>query len=485
MKTKNIIGRLLSVAALGGMLIAAGCSSGSSTPAGGGQVDGVSGGEIEKIGSIFVNGVEFETESAVVEIDDAPAGMNDLQQGMIVKVEGVFDGNGITGRADVIRADDNVEGPIAAVAETTPGRVKTMTIMGQNVVVENGVTVFDNRDPLFTFASLGAGNVGNVVEVSGNPLPDGSVQATFLQRKAADLTTFLATAGNELEVEGIVVSLAGSAFKINNLDIDFTGITPRNGVLENGVTAEVKGIDFDPVTSTLIASDVEVKAGGFGIASIAKAEIQGFVSDLTGSTFMIAGQLVDFSSASFRGGLKNELFFGMKVEAEGPIVGGVLMATKVTFKESVRFEANIADPNAGTLQGLAGFTILTDDNVTRFGGDPNAIAAGNHVRVRGRLSGDTNTIMATRIDKQSDAPDNRLIIQGPVDSFDAATVTIMGVNVDTSTIPDAGFKGEDDVVINRTGFMNLLKVGAVVKARATINTTTGDLLGWTEIEFED
>jgi hypothetical protein len=492
MNTNKIIVRLLSVAALSGMLIAAGCSGGgggSAPAAGGGPVAGVSGGQIENFGSIFVNGVEFETESAVVRIDDAPGGMDDLQRGMVVKVEGVFDNNGVTGRADVIRTDDSVEGPIAAVAETTAGRVKTMTVMGQNVVVENGVTVFDNRNPGFTFAALGAGNVGNVVEVSGIPLPDGSVQATFIQMKAVDLAAFLAVAGNTLEVEGTVLNLAGSTFKINNLTIDFTGITPRNGALADGVTAEVKGTSFDSATNTLVAADVEVKAGGMGVAAIGKAEVEGFVNDLTGSTFIIAGQLVDFSSASFRGGAKNELFFGMKVEAEGPIVGGVLMAVKVSFKESVRFEANLAsvDDAAGTatLQGLPGFTIITDDNITRFGGDPDLIVVGNNLRVRGRLSVSAGTIMATRIEKQSDNPDNRLIIQGLVDSFDANSVTIMGVNVDTSSMLDAGFKGEDDVIVGRAGFMNRLKVGALVKARAAINPTTGAIQGWFEIEFED
>jgi len=451
------------------------CSGGGGGAAGGGSTAGVSGGEIERLGSIFVNGVEFETTDAVVKIEDGPGQLSDLQEGKIAKVEGAFSDDGVTGRADEVRLEDIVEGPIAAVTETTAGLVKTMIVMGQTVVVENNITVFDST---LSFAALGPASVGSVVEVSGNPRPDGSVQATFIESKLA---------GGVLEVQGIVQNLTATTFQINALTIDFSGVVPRNGVLANGVPAETKGTVFDG--TTLIATDVEVKAGGFADLDIPKAEVEGFVTNLTGSTMLVAGQPVDFGSASFRGGLENELVNGMKVEAEGPISGGVLIAVKVTFKESVRFEANIETVDAVggtlTLQGLPGFTIITDSNITRFDAALNTLAIGNNMRVRGRMSGEAGTIMATRIEKQSDTPDNRLIIQGLVDTFSGDSISIMGINVDTSTIPDGGFKAEDDAVIGRTGFMNQLAVGALVKARRTVDGATGALGAWTEIELED
>jgi hypothetical protein len=62
----------------------------------------------------------------------------------------------------------------------------------------------------------------------------------------------------------------------------------------------------------------------------------------------------------------------------------------------------------------------------------------------------STTVAATEIELKSTSPDNRTIIQGTVDSFSepADTVTIIGVIVDTSTINDDDFKG-DDIIIGR------------------------------------
>jgi len=154
---------------------------------GGAAISGRSAGEIEGFGSIMVNGVEFETESAEVQIEGETASINDLQEGMVVEIEGTFDANGLTGTANTIFMEDNVEGPITSMTETTPGLIITMDVMGQPVVVEAGLTNFDNNDPLFTFASL---SVGQVVEVTGFNRADGTVMASFIEKKANDLTCF-------------------------------------------------------------------------------------------------------------------------------------------------------------------------------------------------------------------------------------------------------------------------------------------------------
>ena len=486
METKNIttlkVVFLLTVFL--GFSVIAGCggggggsdsSGGGSTPA---AATDVSQGEIEGFGSVIVNGVEWETESVEIEIEGSSGfSESDLQIGMLVKVEGNLDTGGTTGTATAISFDDNLEGPITGITTSSTGNVKTVAVMGQTVVVENGVTNFDDTPP-YSFATMA---VGDVIEVSGSTKADGSVLATFIEKKADTLADFLAT--DDLEILGTVSGLAGNSFQINGLTIDFSGVTPRNGTLANGVLVEVKGNAL--AGNTLTATDVEVKTAGLGIDDIDKAEVEGFVTDLdtAAQTFRVNGQLVDYSAAAFFGGTETELLNGTKVEAEGPIVAGELQAFKVEFKESIKFEANAATVDAGagtlTLEDLAGITVTVDDALTEFepaGSTLNDIVVGNEVKIRAREAAGGN-IVAIELEIMS-APSDRAIIQGTVDSFVVSgDVTIEGVAVDTTTIDNDDFK-DDDTIIGRAEFFNRLAVGDLVKARFRDGA-------WDEIEFED
>ena len=491
METKNniIIRFVFCFAILIGFSLMVGCGGGGgggsdSTDGGGSNppasATNVSQGQIEGFGSVFVNGVEWETDSVEIEIEGSPGfSESDLQIGMLVKVEGNLDASGTTGTATTISFDDNLEGPISSITSSSTGSVKTLLVMGQTVIVVNGVTFFDNNDPTFTFTTMA---VGDVVEVSGSTNFDGSVQATFIEKKADNLTDFI-NAGNELEVKGVVSGLTATTFLINALTVDYSNVTPRDGTLANGVAVEVKGTDL--VGNNLTATDVEVKPAGLGVDDIDEAQVEGFVTNLNtaAQTFEVNGQLVDYSTAAFIGGPETELLDGTKVEAEGPIVAGVLQAEKVKFEESIKFEANAATVNAGTgrltLEDLAGITVVVDDALTEFepaGSDLNDIVIGNEVKVRARKSsgGDIAAIELEILD----APSDRAIIQGPVDSFvSGGDVTILGVVVDTTTINDDDFK-DDDIVIGRNAFFNRLAVGDLVKARFRSGA-------WDQIEFED
>ena len=488
METKNniLIRAIFCFTILIGLNFMVGCGGGGggsdSTDDGGSNppasATNVSQGQIEGFGSVFVNGVEWETDSVEIEIEGSPGfSESDLQIGMLVKVEGNLDTGGTTGTAATISFDDNLEGPISSITTSSTGSVKTLLVMGQTAIVVNGVTFFDDTPP-YSFATMA---VGDVVEVSGSTNFDGSIQATFIEKKADDLAAFLAT--DDLEIQGVVAGLAGNTFQINALTIDFTGVTPRNGTLANGVLVEVKGNAL--AGNTLTATDVEVKPAGLGVDDIDEAQVEGFVTNLNtaAQTFEVNGQLVDYSTAAFIGGTEAELLDGTKVEAEGPIVAGELQAEKVEFEESIKFEANAATVDAGagtlTLEDLAGITVVVDNALTEFepaGSTLNDIVIGDEVKIRARKSSG-GTIVAIELEIL-DEPSDRAIIQGPVDSFvSLGDVTILGVAVDTTTIDDDDFK-DDDTVIGRAAFFNRLAVGDLVKARFRSGA-------WDQIEFED
>ncbi len=489
-----LFGILILVACSGG-----GGSGGGTTPTSGSSTSSVSSGGIEGFGSVIVNGVRFNTDSSEIEVENqSSSSLDDLSLGMQVVVEGSIDDNGTTGTATRVRFEDNLEGPITSVTPSDTGLSKTVSVMGQTVRVESGETVFDNSDPSFNFGSLGPANVGNVVEISGNDLPDGSIQATFIERKANDLGSFIAANG-ELELKGSVANLTASTFTIGSLTIDYATASlfdldnsPSNQ-LENGLPVEVKGTQL--AGNVFTAATVEVKLAGLGLDNIAKAEVEGFVTQLNASTqtFMVNGQRVNYANAAFRAGLADELANGIKVEAEGPMAGGVLNARRVTFKESIRFEANVAtvSGNSLTLQGLPGVTIQADSDITRMENTtgPSSLSAGNNLRVRARPAGNSGNMVATRIILRDPTPDDRLIVQGPVDSFTdgpAGQVTLLGnlVTVDTSTIQNDEFEFEDQIIGRNAFFVSLIQ-GDIVKARARLdNPQAGDTKTWEAIEIE-
>lgn len=462
----------------------AGCGGGgggssSSTPAAGTTVSGASAGQIEGFGSVIVNGIEFETPASTeldIEGIDSPV-MTDLSLGMTIVVTGSFNDDGLTGTATGLTVRDNLEGPITAIVETTAGVVKELTVLGQSIIVEVGVTNFDDGA---TFATLA---IDQVIEVSGLPgATMGTVIASRVEKKADTTAEFLSN-GGIFELKGTVANLAATTFTIGTLTIDFTGITPTDGTLADGIMVEVKGTDI--ADSTLTADSIEIYPNGLGLTASDKVEIEGYISDLTGTTFMLNGQLVNFSVATFSGGIQADLANGLKVEAEGPIVNSILQATEIILEESVRIEDNAAGPIVGNellLDGL-NLTIMIDSMVTEVIA-PVGFIAGDGVKLHGRLT-PSGAILATRIENVS--PRERVELQGPVTTIAAPNLTILGISVDTSTISDVGsssgseFEVEDFDVSSAEFFAAVTAAGnPIVKVEADLPTP----LVWNHIELE-
>ena len=74
----------------------------------------VSSGTVTGFGSVYVNGVKFETDTTVFDIDDSGSGsQDDLAIGMVVTVNGTVNDDGVTGTADSISFDDQLQGPVS------------------------------------------------------------------------------------------------------------------------------------------------------------------------------------------------------------------------------------------------------------------------------------------------------------------------------------------------------------------------------------
>jgi Domain of unknown function (DUF5666) len=469
---------LLSSCGGGGGLVADGGIGGSGI---------VASGAVTAKGSIFVNGVEYRTDGASFEREGEAEVIfsgddSALQVGMVLRVEGTLDEGGATGRAERIRFEDLVEGPVESMTLSST-QVKTAVVLGQTVIADQGIPGFD------------ALVAGAVVEVSGFERPDGSLQASFILLKANSLAEF-ETAGGVFEVKGRIGNLdpLAQTFNLGTLGIDFAGVQPRNldaapnGILENGVLVEVKGSAL--VGGRLTATDVEVRTPGLGIADHALAEVEGLIAVLNrpAATFTLNGQPVDFTGAAFQGGVAADLASGVKVEAKGPLAGGILRATEVEFKDSVKLEGNLAAPvlqnGILTLQGLSSIGVQVETGVTEFEDVPalGNLQVGEHLRIRGRPDPSGTGVRATQVRRLGPSAD--LTLQGPLSAFDALTqnLVILGVTVNTLAIPDARFERED-TVIGRDAFFNALAPGLLVKAQGGLDQTLSPT--WREIELEE
>ncbi len=456
---------LLSTLLFGTVLALASCSGGtggtgvtSSNPA-------TSFGTITAFGSVFVNGVEFSTSGATIVLDGNPAAESNLRVGMVVTVNGSRSGS--SGSATRIDVDDAVKGLVEAQADANH-----WTVMGQSVLVDDQ-TKFEN---------LIVPTVGDFVEVHGLVRGDGVIAASFIEKKNAPFPAF--------EVKGFVRNHnnASKTFDIGALTVNYTSALINDmpnpaGNAWNGLLVEAKGsicTGTAPVCGTLTASKVE--PNGPQMREADEFEIEGFVTSLTSTSDFVVGnqRVVTTGSTRFEGGIASDIAVGVKLEVEGVLAGSVLTASKVEFEDSIKIEASIdtVGTSSLTLRGLPGITV-TVNSLTHFEGGVsglNNLVAGDHVRIRGRVSG-SNTVIASEVERRS--PATRVELQGPIQSISGTSpnqiVTILGVAVDTT-----GVIFED---VNRATFFAQAVVGTLVKARGTL--VGGGGVTWSEMELED
>jgi Domain of unknown function (DUF5666) len=287
---------------------------------------GVSYGSVSGFGSVFVNGVEFDTTNSTVTLNGSPGPDESvdphrgLMTGMVVKVDGTFDGNGTTGTASSITFKDDLTGPVSSITSIISPIVQIVTL-GQNVIVDSQ-TVFSGT----TLTTL---SLGNVIEVSGLPDNNGDIHATYIEFKAGSFVP-----GLQIGVKGTIHNLNPvlKTFQINALTVDYslaTNLPP--GVPANGQFVEVKGTNLLGIV--LIADSVALDDNSLGTTDAGIAQMEGYVTALTSpSAFTVGVQPVQTTASTvFDGGTAGDVAAGVKLRVQGSLAGGILTATKISF----------------------------------------------------------------------------------------------------------------------------------------------------------
>jgi Domain of unknown function (DUF4214)/Domain of unknown function (DUF5666) len=418
-------------------------------------------GTIDGFGSVFVNGIEFETDEAEITLDGKPSSEDALRLGMVVTVEGTVNDDGETGTARRVIFDDELQGPVTAIEEGADGDSLLLTILELKVIVERTGTVFDD----VTFDSLA---VGDVLEVSGFLDEENRLRATRVEGKSGDDAL-------EVEFKGIVTGLAGTEFMLGAYVVDFSGANLAEvpgGTLAEGMFVEVHGSIADGV---IIADRIEEEdeiAGRFDDDD--EVRVHGTVTNFVSiSMFEVNGVTVDGSGALLR---PSDLVVanGAVVQVEGDWVAETLLARKIEARRGrVEIEASVEsiDAEAGTLTlQLAGgtITIVVDDR-TMIDDDTDEddkltmddIAVADFLEVEAIQNG--KALVATHIDRD-DVDDD--VLQATVSAFvPGESITLLGI---TYSINGTEFESRAGRTLSAEEFFNALQVGDLVKVKDKI-----------------
>jgi hypothetical protein len=467
--------------------LAAGCSGG-----GGEQrldapdsTDAFAYGAITAFGSVFVNGVRYDTSEADFTIDGQSGTQASLGVGDVVLVAGSLDtGSTTLGTANEIVFDDAVEGPIGSIDLPND----SLVVLGQTVRI-TGDTSFDDSIPVGSLAGL---SVGDIVEVSGFRSSDGSIQATRLERRLIPVPPL------EFETTGIVSNLDSVAkrFDINALVVDYSTAMLQDfpsGAVANGDLVEVKGTTLGP-NGELVATRVELVGDNVPAETGDRVEIEGFITRFVNATdFDVAGVRVTTTSATIiQGGIAADLGLDIKVEVEGSLnSSGILVADKIDIRrsEAVRITALVDFVSVAASSFVTLGITVKIDSLTRMEDKSAAdverftlrdLVAGDYVELRGmEFPAASGEVLAARVERED--PQARTELRGFVAVVAEPSFTILGVGVTTNGA--TVFRDETGAAISAAAFFAALAPGSLVDARGI--EVTDRTIAASQVELED
>jgi hypothetical protein len=352
-------------------------------------------GPITGFGSIVVGGIRFDERNATVtDAEDRPFDRTNLRLGMLVEVQSdrlADDGSG--GRiatATRVRVGGSLVGPLEEVGS---GGL-FVRVLGQ-VVRLTPATVFDG-----VVGGVAGLQPDDVLEVHGFPSPGitlSDLVATRIERRSSVPAQF--------RVRGIArdVNAVGAppTLRVGTAVFDLAAGVPA--ALANGSVVRL-AVGTTQVNGRwpVILAVVESRR----LDDRDEAEVEGLVTAFTSArSFSVNGVPVDASGATF---LDGPVSLGARVEVEGRVANGVLVATEVelrsddeAYDEGIDLRGTLSglDPGARTFV-LRGVTIFygTVPPDQYDGGSEAELADERCVRVRARLDVGGTRVLATRIE---------------------------------------------------------------------------------------
>ena len=201
------------------------------------------------------------------------------------------------------------------------------------------------------------------------------------------------------KLQGTIANFDATAktFKIGTLTISFASANiPTSLQLSNGLLVRVR---LEPTLTGGTRKALKIRAAEQETENRDEAEVEGTITAFTSSIkFSVSGLPVDASGAVVPTGLK----LGDRVEVEGRLVNGVLVARKVELEneeDPLKFELHGTVSVLNTTNKtfvLRGVTV--DYSAAIFSsGTVSTLVNGSQIEVKGIASADGTKLKATRI----------------------------------------------------------------------------------------
>ena len=461
-----------------GLALAAGGLTACGGGGGGGGTTGTSAsissvGTISGFGSIYVNGIKYETGGATYRVDDEDEfDDSSLAVGMKVKVEGSVNDDGRTGTANRVLYDDDVEGPIDTGSLTiVDADTRTFTVLGLLISAHATRTVYDDG------ASFDGLAEGQILEISG--YFDGNQIVASRIEKQSDLD-------DEFELKGNVANYDGSSVTLTLQNGVSAGPYSVSGTAELDIPADPVGLFVEikliDQGGSLLVIKIETDDEDLLDDEDDEVSVRGILEDDGIGGFRINGVsfTVSDSTEYEPESLKNNLVAGMEIKVEGDLQGNVLIADEVESEHGdIEIEARVidvvsSDTKNGTVTvdlGNGQSLSVQTDNSTQFEDESasdlnddesfnlDELAVGVDFVEIEAYRADTGQLVATSIEREDTGRDTRL--EAPVDGFDAGvSVTLLGITYSV----DGGTSYElNDVSSGSTAFFSALDINDSVK----------------------
>lgn len=331
-------------------------------------------GSVSGFGSIIVNEVRFETDTARILVSDTDA----LKLGMTVRVEGRMNEDLLTGVATEVVSAADLRGPVDAI-DVANGR---FTVLGLTVLAEDS-TAYGG-----SVMGLAGLRHGDLVQVHGLPGASGKLRATRIERLAAPATAVISGLVESLDTDARTLRIGATTVRYGNAVFD--ALAPAS-ILAVGSIVRVRAAAFAAVLDAVSVEPWYAVMAADGTRLTLAGQVTSFSSR---SALSVDNVPVDASRARVSGGAVGSIVVGASVEVTGTVRDGVLVAERVRLRPA-RAAAVAAEPDNFSVRGPVG----SFRSVSSF-------------RVRGQQVDATGASFVGGTAAQLDA-DSRVLVTGP------------------------------------------------------------------------
>ncbi|TFZ07964.1 DUF5666 domain-containing protein [Ramlibacter humi] len=326
-------------------------------------------GSVSGFGSIIVNGVRFDTDTATLQLQDT----SELKLGMTVRVTGQLAADLVNGTATLVISAADLRGAMSSVTSGTAFEVASVPV---------------ETDPSTVFAG-GLGSVadlraGDQLQVHGLVARGEPLRATRVEKLATAQPPVVSGAVEQLDTSAKTFRIAGQV--VNYAAADFPGWTVAQ--LAEGAVVRVRGnAPGQPLRATTVEQWYPQP-----LTEGLRLTVAGLVTQFTGfGSLQVDGVAVDGSAAQWTGNTRS-VGVGTSLEVTGEVRDGVLVAGRVKVKHGGGLDPDAAESFSatgpvGALRSVSDFKVkgqtIDASGATFVGGTAADLLNGRKVGVTG------------------------------------------------------------------------------------------------------